>query len=195
MWSPPSTKTRTPAIGSPASSRTTPRATLLRSSTSTGPSSGTVASVESWPLSAASIVAPRIRLIVASPSASVVAVWPSAVSVTPDSASSDACFVAVTMTSRGCSGVGDGVGTNGSCGPLSPQATARTARRRRARIGEAGRRGSRIRSFRRRWRVVGHRLRRCEVRRPWASGHRPYCTGHCPSPARLHRPHGRARSS
>src|SRR5918999_880064 len=63
----PSTKTRTPTTGSPATSVTVPLSTFGRSSTARSPSSGTVASAGSCPSAETDTVAPRIAVIVAAP--------------------------------------------------------------------------------------------------------------------------------
>ena len=186
MRSSPSTKTRTPATGSPSASVTVPLTTFGRSSMTRSPSSGTAPSAASWPSAEADTVAPRSAVRVAAPSASVRTVVPSTSRAAASTGVSVPRVTTLTATSRGCSGVGSGVGTNGRS---SPHAASTRGRARTRSPSQSERRGSRVRSFRRadrsRVRVVPGR--RPAGRRPWAPGRRRYCTGRCRPRARLPR--------
>ena len=119
----PSTKTRTPSTGLPAWLVIVPLTTFARRVTVRSPSSGTVPEAGSWPSAVTATAAPRIAATTAVPSAAVVAVEPSMLIVAPAIGASDPCSTAVTVSSRGCSGVGSAVGMNGS-GLDPPQAAS-----------------------------------------------------------------------
>ncbi len=79
----PSTKTWTPAIGTPAAEVTVPCTTFDRNAIVRSPSSGTVAEPASKPSPAAVIEVPRNALMAADPVASVRASTPAAVNKAP----------------------------------------------------------------------------------------------------------------
>jgi hypothetical protein len=109
----PSTKTWTPAIGMPGAEVTVPCTTFDRNAIVRSPSSGTVPEPASKPPAAAAIEVPRNALMTADPVGSVSASPPAAVNRTPAIGAWEVRSTTVTRTSRGCSGVGLGVGSRG----------------------------------------------------------------------------------
>ena len=151
--SPPSTKTRTPAIGSPAASVTTParhvgaqlepQRPLVRHAR---PSAG------SCPASVASTRAPRMAVMVACPSASVTATTSPAIDGHAGERARPTSGTAVVSmtTSRGCSGVGVGRRDEGELrAVLAAGCQARSEDAGSTRTRSSRRRGSSVRSFRR----------------------------------------------
>ena len=139
-------------------------------------------------------VAPRSAVRVATPSASVRTVVPSTARAAASTGASVPRVTTLTATSRGCSGVGSGEGTNGRASPHAASREGRRGRGVRARTsgGAAGSDPFR-RADRSRVRVVpGQRPAGRRRGRQVAGGS---CTGRCRRRARLPRSHRRRRSS